>query len=163
MNRWLYGMRPAAKAWEGDYSKKLVEEAGFLRGRGSPSMYFNPVSGVRLVVWGDEFTFLGREKDLMDMLEKMRSWYLIKLRGVVGPDPGDMKEIRILNRLLRWTTEGIEYEADDKHVLTIVKGVGLEEDSKGVDVALPCEYEAKEVCEAIPRYQCFFAFSPYPS
>ena len=143
LKRWLYGMRPAAKAWEADYSQKL-KEAGFLKGKGSPSVYFNPASGVRLVVWGDDFSFLGREKDLSDMLDKMRSWYSIKLRGIVGPDPGDLKEIRILNRQLRWTTDGIEYEADDKHVQTIIKGVGLEEDSNGTDVALPCEYEAEE-------------------
>ena len=48
-----------------------------------------------------------------------------------------MKEIRILNRTLRWTADGVEYEADDKHVATIIKGVGLQGDSKGVDVALP--------------------------
>ena len=144
LRRWLYGMRPAAKAWEGDYSKRLVEDAGFLKGRASPSMFFNPCSGVRLVVWGDDFTFLGREKDLTDMLEKMKGWYSIKLRGIVGPDPGDMKEIWILNRLVRWTEDGIEYEADDKHVTTVVKGLGLQEDSKGVDVALPTEYGAEE-------------------
>jgi hypothetical protein len=144
LKRWLYGMRPAAKAWENDYSEKLMGEAGFLRGKGSPSVYFNPVSGVRLVVWGDDFSFLGREKDLLDILDKMRAWYLIKLRGIVGPDPGDLKEIRILNRLLRWTTEGVEYEADDKHVQTVIKGVGLEGDSNGTDVALPVDYEAEE-------------------
>ncbi len=101
LRRWLCGMRPAAKAWEGDYSKKLGEDAGFLKGRAVPSMFFNPCSGVRLVVWGDDFTFLGRKKHLLDMLEKMEVWYSIKLRGIEGPDPGDMKEIRILNRLVR--------------------------------------------------------------
>ena len=55
-----------------------------------------------------------------------------------------MKEIRILNRLVRWTKDGIEYEADDKHVTTVVKGLGLPEDSKGVDVTLPPEYGAEE-------------------
>ena len=95
-------------------------------------------------VWGDDFTFFGREKDLTDTLEKMKMWYSIKLRGIVGPDPGDMKEIRILNRLVRWTKDGIEYEADDKHVTTVVKGLGLQEDSKGVDVALPAEYGVDE-------------------
>ncbi len=81
---------------------------------------------------------------MMDMLEKMKAWYSIKLIGIVGSGPGDMKEIRILNRLVRWTKDGIEHEADDKHVTTVVKGLGLQEDSKSVDVALPTEYGAEE-------------------
>ena len=51
LKRWLYGMRPAASAWEEDYAAKL-ETIGFARGRSAPTVFINEVSGVRLVVWG---------------------------------------------------------------------------------------------------------------
>ena len=144
LRRWLYGMRPAANAWEREYAAKLVESGGYLRGRAAPTVFVNPENGIRLVVWGDDFTFLGRDLDLRDMGEQMAEWYDVKVRGFVGPDPGDMKEIRILNRTIRWATNGVTYEADDKHVKTIVAGLGLQEDSKGSEFPLPREMDAAE-------------------
>ena len=74
----------------------------------------------------------------------MGKWYTIKVRGILGPDLEDSKEIRILNRTVRWTSEGIEYEADDKHAKTIVAGLNLGEDSKGSDIPLPKDFDAVE-------------------
>ena len=127
-----------------DFAAKLVNEAGFVKGRAVSSVFYHPVTGVRLVVWGDDFTFLGYEADLKEVLDRMGKWYVIKLRGVLGPDSEDMKEIRILNRMVRWKSEGIEYEADDKHAKVIVEGLNLCDDSKGSDLPLPKEYEAME-------------------
>ena len=138
-------MRPAAQAWEKDFAAKLVGEAGFLKGRAASSVFYQPVTGVWLVVWGDDFTFLGREMDLKEMLDQMGKWYAIKLRGILGPNPKDLKEIRILNRVVRWTSEGIEYEADDKHVNVILAELNLCEDSEGSDLPLPKECAVEKV------------------
>ena len=35
----------------------------------------------------------------------MKEWYEIKVRGVLGDDPNDMKKITILNRSIEWTGE----------------------------------------------------------
>ena len=77
LRRWLYGMRPAAQAWEKDFVAKLVGEAGFVKGRASSSEFYNPDTGVRLVVWGDDFTFLGRQLDLEEVRDRMGKWYTI--------------------------------------------------------------------------------------
>ena len=45
----------------------------------------------------------------------MASWFDIKVRGMLGPDRDDDKEVTFLGRTVRWTDEGIEYEADMKH------------------------------------------------
>ena len=34
---------------------------------------------------------------------------------VLGPEDGHKKEVRVLNRILRWGADGIEYEPDQKH------------------------------------------------
>lgn len=150
--RWLHGMRPAAQAWERAYTGKLVEE-GFVRGSASSVVFVNLETEVRCVVWGDDFTFLGRDGDLKHMEKVMSDWYEVKVRGIVGPDPRDMKEIRILNRTLRWTKNGIELEADGKHVKTIIDEVGLNADSKGSDYPLPKDFGAAESDVALGAQQ----------
>ena len=147
LKRWLYGMRPAANAWESDYAKHL-EENGFRRGVAAPTTFAHIEKGIRLVVWGDDFTFLGRDGDLKWAAGLMESWYEIKVRGIFGPDFHDDKEIRILNRKLTWRGDHVTYEADDKHVSTIVKELGLNEDSKGLDV--PIDKESDDGDEGEP-------------
>ena len=63
----------------------------------------------------------------------MESWYEIKMRGIMGDEDGDLKEITILNRPIRWRGGSIEYEADPKHAEEVVRRSGLEMDSKGLD------------------------------
>ncbi len=46
--------------------------------------------------WGD-FTFVGWESDLEEMAEKLRERYQVKVRGIMGGEPGDVDEITILN------------------------------------------------------------------
>lgn len=131
INRWLYGMRKAAVSWEDDFADKLTCE-GFQRGQGAPTVFFNPVSGVRLVVHGDDFTFAGIDKELQAIKGKMAQWWDIKDRGTMGGHRKDIKEITILGRRLRWTPDGLEYEADPKHRGDVMAAEGLEEDSKPV-------------------------------
>lgn len=58
LRRWLYGMRAAASAWEDEYVAKLIS-IGFLRGRSASTVFWHPATGMRLVVWGDDFTGSG--------------------------------------------------------------------------------------------------------
>eukprot|EP00973_Karenia_brevis_P014701 2006254-Karenia_brevis.AAC.1 len=44
----------------------------------------------------------------------MESWFEIKVKAVLRPEEKDDKEVTIFGRLVRWTDEGIEYEADPK-------------------------------------------------
>ena len=43
-----------------------------------------------------------------------------------------MKSVRILNRLVTMTKEGIEYESDQRHAEIIVKQMGLQTGSRAV-------------------------------
>ena len=44
-----------------------------------------------------------------------------------------------MNRTLRWTTDVITYEGDDKHAKTVMAAMGLQSDSKGLDQAVTKE------------------------
>ena len=45
---------------------------------------------------------------------------------LLGPDAGQTAEIRVLNRVLRWTKDGIQYEPDQRHAEIIVKAMGVQ-------------------------------------
>ena len=53
----MYGTRDAASCWEEKYRTHL-EKNGFVCGASSPCVLFNKDYNVRLVVHGDDFTFL---------------------------------------------------------------------------------------------------------
>ena len=129
-------MRPAAQAWERDYTEKF-ESIGMITGRASANVFYNPVSGIRCVVHGDDFTLTGGRQALDEITEKMRSWYQIKVRGTLGDGPNDDKEITILNRTVRWGKDFVEFEADEKHVKTLINAMGFDENTKSVRA--PCD------------------------
>ena len=92
-----------------------MEEKGFKRGDSCGVVFYHEDLDVAMVVHGDDFTIEGEDADLTWVQELMRSWFDIKVRGRLGPEPGDDKEISILGRVVRWRSWGISYEADPKH------------------------------------------------
>ena len=67
-------VRPAAAGSRWRYAKRM-EEIGFFRGRSASTVFWHPESGVRMVVWGDVFTILGRQEDLRNLAESLAEWY----------------------------------------------------------------------------------------
>jgi hypothetical protein len=130
---WLYGFRPAARAWESHYSEKLAS-IGFARGRASPVAFYNADLDVSCLVHGDDFTFVG-ESEKLDVVEaKMKERFELKVKARLGEGPKDDKETDILGRVVRCTKEGFEYEADPRHREKILEAFGLEDGSKGLTV-----------------------------
>ena len=111
----LYGMRQAARNWENEYSKTL-KDAGFEIGKANGSTFYHRARGVRVVVHGDDFVIAGQEKDLWWTEGVLRKKYPLKMRGILGPGPEDIKEATVLNRCVRWRNDGVVFEADPTHV-----------------------------------------------
>ena len=130
LNVSMYGTQDAASNWEHKYSTHLIE-CGFVRGKSSPCVFWNPNTGVRCVVHGDDFTFAGTDEELDKCSKMMKEEYDVKIRGKLGPDKGDDKPITILNRCVEWGRDGILYEPDPRHVEIVVRELGLK-DSKSV-------------------------------
>lgn len=55
----------------------------------------------------------------------MRDQYELTVSGRFGPGPNDDKEACILNRIMRWTDDGLDYEADPRQVERHLNGEGL--------------------------------------
>ena len=46
----------------------------------------------------------------------MKERYELTVGGRLGPGAKDDRKISVLNRIIRWTSRGIEYEADSRQV-----------------------------------------------
>ena len=132
LKRWLYGMREAAFGWEDDYARRLVND-GFQRGRAASTIFHHPKTRARVVVHGDDFTFLATDSELRKMRSRMCEWYDVKARGILGSGKRDVREVEILGRSVRWTERWREYETSDKHRQAPLEGSGLKQESKTVN------------------------------
>ena len=129
LKRCVYGTRDAGALWEKCYSEALVR-MGFRRGLANPCCFYHPEKFILLVVHGDDFTATGSKREL-DWLEKTtESQYELTVGGRLGPGPRDDKEARVLNRVVRWTAAGLEYEADPRQVERLIEELDL--DGEGV-------------------------------
>ena len=131
LRRWLYGMRPAARAWEDDYAERLEAE-GMLRGKAAPTCFWSKALQTRALVHGDDFVIAGPDAGIRYIQRKMMEWYEVKIRAILGTTAGDDKEIVILGRTVRWGRLRVEIEADVKHGEIIREQVGIQEDSKSL-------------------------------
>ena len=111
----MSGTRDAGAIWESCYSDALVQ-MGFTAGAASPCCFYHAAWGVSVVVHGDDFTALGTANALDGYEAALRESFQIKIRGRLGEEDTDQKEIRILNRTVRVTPGGVVYEVDPRHV-----------------------------------------------
>ena len=81
--------------------------AGFKKGVSAPTVFYNEERQLRCVVHGDDFTFLGFEKDLDHIQWLMSKWYEMKVRGRLDGEPGGQNETTILNRRVLWYGDSI--------------------------------------------------------
>ena len=77
------------------------------------------------MVHGDDFISTGPD-DSLKWMEQMLSKDVKIKTSKIGPEKDDEKELKVLNRILRYTKSGIEMEADLRHAEIIIQQLGLE-------------------------------------
>ena len=85
-----------------------------------------------MVVHGDDFSALGTDESLDKYEAGLRKSFECKMRGRLGSEPDDLKEIRMLNRIIRIAPTGLLYEADPRHAELLAKSMGLDDCRKVV-------------------------------
>ena len=121
-----YGTRDAGSIWEQCYVDALIG-MGFAQGVASPCSFRHEAWGVAVVVHGDDFTALGTDHGLNLYEQGLAKCFECKLKGRLGLGPKDEKEMRVLNRIVRVSPEGLSYEADPRHCELLAKSLGLQE------------------------------------
>ena len=66
----MYGTRDAAQDWETAYAE-FMKEIGLSKGVASPCVFNHEGRNMKAVVHGDDFTILGRSKDLDWLRQKI--------------------------------------------------------------------------------------------
>ena len=109
----MCGTRDAAQNW-GEECANTLNEMGFTQGKASPCVFQHEERKIRTYIHGDDFVSSAQGEQLKWMKEQLEKKYEMTTE-VMGPDKDQKQEVRVLNRILRWTQEGIEYEADPRH------------------------------------------------
>ena len=129
LQRAMYDTRDAEAAWEREWTKTL-NSVGFESGASNPALLHSEKLDASMMVHGDDFLTLGDDEALSEVEHVMSSHYTIKVRAVLGAGRDDAKEVRILNRYVRWNSDGdrswIEYEPDPRHAELIANLSNLE-------------------------------------
>ncbi len=123
--RSLYGTRDAATNWQSMYIEHM-ESIGFTQNKGIPSVFYHKARGIRTMVHGDDYVSVGSRSEIKWFESELSKKFDIKT-SVIGSTPEDQKEVKILNRIVRFTGEGVEYEADPRHVEILIQDMGLQE------------------------------------
>ena len=106
------GPRNTQTSWSKSVSDKE------LRPRAS---FHHPEKNIRTYVHGDDYVSTGKPSQFRWVREQFESRYIVKTQ-VLGPNKGEQKQIKVFNRILTWKDDnGIDYEADPKHVEIIFK------------------------------------------
>eukprot|EP00973_Karenia_brevis_P096115 12430674-Karenia_brevis.AAC.1 len=121
----MYGTRKAAQNWQNCVNKTLYN-MGFSSGASSPCIFWHRERDIVTMVHGDDFVSAGGKEDLKWMSERLTEQFEISTE-IIGPEERDKKQLKVLNRFITYTSEGIEYESDPRHAEIIVKELGLEE------------------------------------
>ena len=88
-------------------------------------MFWHAGRDITTVVHGDDFVLVGEEEDLRWVSDLIQGWFEVKIRAMLGEDRGDDKVVEILGRTVRWTSQGVEFEADPTHRRNIMKYFGI--------------------------------------
>ena len=92
----------------------------------NPCLFMNHKLDVSIMVHGDDFIAVGPEQNLKATRTILENKYKIKVE-VLGDKNGQTSELRILNKVVRLTKEGVELEADPRHVELTVRDLGLQD------------------------------------
>ena len=127
LKKHMYGTRAAADGWQQEYSG-FLKSIGFSQGVACPCLFVLADRHLYISVHGDDFTTAGPKVEI-DWFERLlEEKYELKKGGRLGPGDQDCKELTVLNRVLRWTDKGVEYEADPRQGERLLESLSLDGD-----------------------------------
>ena len=155
----MYGTRDAAHCWSEEVVRVFVGILGFVQGRANPCHFYHVGRDIRANVHGDDVQALAAFAQAVWLQEELRKIWMIEEKGILGPPgrTGTVHVIRHLGRTISWTSQGITWETDRKHVDALIEDLDL---SNGSSVKTPLvrdkvdEFEgAEELLDADTKWK----------
>ncbi len=120
----MYGTRSAAAAWQERVTETLVG-MGYRKGKANPCVFYHNKRNLQTLIHGDDFFSSGPRAELQWLDDKLNESFELKTHRI-SLEPGEERDMKMLNRIVRMTEFGIEYEADPRHAELVVKMTKLE-------------------------------------
>ena len=104
--RCMYGTRDDGAIWDTCYTDSPLG-LGFVQGVASPCCFEHKAWKVSVVVHDDDFTPLGNADGLTKYEGGMSKTFEFKMEGRLGRGKNNLKEPRVLNRIVRIADDGL--------------------------------------------------------
>ena len=103
LNYSMYGTRRAATNWQSHYTNVLIQN-GFTVGIANNGTFYHPEKKIYSMVHGDDFISTATGASLKWFEEVLNKTFKI-MTHLIGPDKEDKKDLKVLNRIIRYTNE----------------------------------------------------------
>ena len=100
---------------------------GFRQGKYNPCLYYHDKWDLRTLVHGDDFVTVGTRQETARFRTRLEKRFKIKTQTVGTGGGEEVQEARILNRVVRVSDQGWEYEPDPRHAEMLISSPGLKE------------------------------------
>lgn len=127
----LYGTRRASQLFQDLVKKVLTQDGNFTQVEVAPSLYGHNGWDIVVPVHGDGFLSEGVDESLQKLGVLLNEHFLIRELPKIGPEAAS--EGKFIGRTLRYTTDGYEYEADDKRLKKSMELTDVDENAKPAD------------------------------
>ena len=94
----MYEPRDAALNWHQHYRDHFTSN-GFKQGMSSPCFFYNHNKNIQVFSHEDDYVPSGHGEDLGRCADELKNSFECKVH-VLGQEKEDMKEVRVLNRIL---------------------------------------------------------------
>ena len=122
-----YGTRDAATNFQREVAR-LMKSLGYIQAKYNASLYHHPQEDVQVLVHGDDFVAVGYRTEIEKFKLQLSKRFTVKTKIVgSGAGDGEVQEARVLNRIVRCSSTGWEYEPDQRHAELIVQAMRLTE------------------------------------
>ena len=108
--------------WQEEVAKCMTQW-GFRTCKFNPCLYMHRGREMMCLVHGADFVSAGGSTNLVWLKTQLSKRFQIKTK-LMGLKAGESREERILNRAIRVTPDGWEYEADQRHADLIIQDSG---------------------------------------
>ena len=99
---------------------------GFTQGTSSACVFRHDERQMMVSLHGDDFTCSGAQPQLQWLETEMRAKYELTVGAQLGPGKDDEHESLVLNSVVRWTSSGLEYEADPRQAEKLIRDSQLQ-------------------------------------
>ena len=139
----LYGTRDAAANFQKTV-REFMEQRGWIASKYCPCSFYHPTKDMRAMVHGDDFVVVGSRSHAKWFKGELKKRFEVKTtvvgsHGLSGyrrvenvswadlseQEEEEVDEARVLNRVIRVTELGWEYEADQRHADLLIEGMGM--------------------------------------